>query len=175
MAVSFYFHRVCPACKRINIRWPRSTSFHGTANALQDSVIISWKNIFLYLIYMEHIFYCECYSDVGNVLKNDLCKLSNTICTFEEEWKTRNKNSFGVTSSPSGQSSLYWSTVVYSLAAVMSTQWVEEEMSFHLPGILNALKVQLNWPALVLINGKWEGQYSWTGKNIGRSPGALLR
>lgn len=61
---------------------------------------------------MEHNLYCECYSGVLNVLKNDLCKLYNTVCTFEEEWKTRNKYSFGVKSSPSGQLSLYWSTMV---------------------------------------------------------------
>lgn len=117
------------------------------------------KEYFLYLIYelpadyfsTLNTFYCKCYFNVLYVLKNDSCKLYNTICTSEEEWITRNKYSFGVKTSCSDQSSFSWSTCLalhnplYSLSCsyANTVRWGRggAKTSFHLPGFLNAWEV----------------------------------
>lgn len=116
MAVLFYFHRVCCPCKGINFHWPRSTSFHGTVNSLQDSLIISWKNIF-YTLFMSclwtvsqhgaHILLILLFRCVKCSEKMTCANCTTSSALFEEEWKTRNKYSFGVKSSRSGQSFLH--------------------------------------------------------------------
>lgn len=113
MAVLFYFHRVCCPCKGINFHWPRSISFHGTVNSLQDSLIISWKNIF-YTLFMSclwtvsqhgaHILLILLFRCVKCSEKMTCANCTTSSALFEEEWKTRNKYSFGVKSSRSGQS-----------------------------------------------------------------------
>lgn len=70
---------------------------------------------------------------------DDLCKLYNTICTFEEEWKTRNKYSFGVKSSCSGQSlaecAAFPNRNHFNTMGLMKSQC---QVSPHMPELLNA-------------------------------------
>ena len=80
MPVSFYFHRVCSHGKGITFHWPDQLR-----TSCKISVIISWKNIFLYLIYdlpadyfstWNTCFTVNAYcSDVLNVLKKWLVQM----------------------------------------------------------------------------------------------------
>lgn len=161
MAVLFYFYRVCCPCKGINFHCPRSTSFHGTANSVQDSVIISWKNIFytLFMSCLPTISRHETHTLLLNVTqmcymfwRNDLCKLYNTLCTFEEEWKTSNKYSFGVKVISSRSVVFAWVNFWAYCTPLSVFTWLQpskhnrlrkwrSHMSLHLPGFLNTQEV----------------------------------
>lgn len=162
MAVLFYFHRVCCPCKGINVpltkihffSWNCEPLSRLSNHQLKEYFFIPylWVACGLLFLDMEHMLYCECYPRVcRNVLKNDMCKLYNTVCTVEEEWKTRNKYSFGVKSPPSR-------SVVFALVqfcCVLQPAVSNTMGSSSCQGVLNLLRQVLrgSLSTLVLIIG----------------------